>query len=200
MIRPWRAFIMPRSTPFASRKAGFRLVAMIASHSSSFMRSSRLSRVMPALLTRMAIGAEARLDVSERRDHRRAVGDVELDSGARVAGFLEIRGDRGRALVRRRGADHRRARARRAPVRSRGRCRASRRSPAPPGRRASPFVMISSRGLSVSRASARLVASRSAPSVSANDLRSRTIRLLSPASTLPGPHSTTCVTPRAANA
>ena len=33
-----------------------RLVAWISSHSSSFMRASRLSRVMPALLTRIATG------------------------------------------------------------------------------------------------------------------------------------------------
>ena len=46
---------------------------MIASHSSSFMRTSRLSRVMPALLTRIAIGAVPRFDVAQRRfDARRA--------------------------------------------------------------------------------------------------------------------------------
>ena len=56
---------------------------MIASHSSSFMRSSRLSRVMPALLTRIAIVAVLRLD---RRPARASicarVGDVEHDAGA----------------------------------------------------------------------------------------------------------------------
>ncbi len=71
MMRPWRAFIMPRSTAFARRNTGFRLVAMMASHSSSFMRSSRLSRVMPALLTRIVDRAEARLDVGERGLDRR---------------------------------------------------------------------------------------------------------------------------------
>ena len=55
MILPWRTFIIPRSTPFASLNTALRLVAITASHSSSFMRRSRLSRVMPALLTRMVI-------------------------------------------------------------------------------------------------------------------------------------------------
>ena len=59
---------------------------MISSHSSSFIRSSRLSRVMPALLTRIVIAPNARLDVGERRVDRGAVGDVEPDPGAGVAG------------------------------------------------------------------------------------------------------------------
>ena len=44
---------------------------MIASHSSSFMRSSRLSRVMPALLTRIAMSPNSLLD--RRRARRRSL-------------------------------------------------------------------------------------------------------------------------------
>ena len=55
MMRPWRAFIIARMTSFDSLYTDFRLVDMMSSHSSSFMRSSRLSRVMPALLTRIAM-------------------------------------------------------------------------------------------------------------------------------------------------
>src|SRR5512139_3663863 len=55
MMRPQRAFIMPRITARERRNTDFRLVSMTSSQSASFMRSARLSRVMPALLTRIAI-------------------------------------------------------------------------------------------------------------------------------------------------
>src|SRR5687768_9067677 len=55
-MRPERAFIMPRSTARESTKIERRLAACTSSHSSSFMRASRLSRVMPALFTRIATG------------------------------------------------------------------------------------------------------------------------------------------------
>ncbi|MNT61421.1 hypothetical protein D3C72_1990660 [compost metagenome] len=56
MMRPLRAFIMPRMTALLVRNTLVRLVSMIDAQSSSFMRISRLSRVMPALLTRIEIG------------------------------------------------------------------------------------------------------------------------------------------------
>ena len=55
MMRPQRAFIMPRITARDRRNTARRLVSITSSHSSSFMRSARLSRVMPALLTRIAM-------------------------------------------------------------------------------------------------------------------------------------------------
>ena len=55
MIRPQRAFIMPRITARESRNTGFRLVSMTSSQSASFMRSARLSRVIPALFTSTAM-------------------------------------------------------------------------------------------------------------------------------------------------
>ena len=55
MMRPLRAFIMPRSTALDNRNTEARFVLMTASQSSLFMRSSRVSRVMPALLQRMLI-------------------------------------------------------------------------------------------------------------------------------------------------
>ena len=54
MMRPWRAFIMPRMAALLARKADLRLMCMMSSHSLSFMRISKLSRVMPALFTKMA--------------------------------------------------------------------------------------------------------------------------------------------------
>src|SRR5690606_38234746 len=55
-MRPRRAFIMPRITALQLRKTLVRLVSRIACQSSSFIRISRLSRVMPALLTRIESG------------------------------------------------------------------------------------------------------------------------------------------------
>src|SRR3546814_20449206 len=55
-MRPRRAFIIPRITALQLRKTLVRLVSRIACQSSSFIRISRLSRVMPALLTRIEIG------------------------------------------------------------------------------------------------------------------------------------------------
>src|SRR5690606_10190068 len=54
-MRPLRAFIIPRMTALQVRNTLLRLVSRMSFHSSSFIRISRLSRVMPALLTRMEI-------------------------------------------------------------------------------------------------------------------------------------------------
>src|SRR3990172_5600929 len=54
MMRPQRAFIMPRITARDRRNTARRFVAITSSHSSSFIRNARLSRVIPALFTRMA--------------------------------------------------------------------------------------------------------------------------------------------------
>ena len=54
MMRPERAFIMPRMTERDRRNTPRRLVAITSSNSSSFMRMVMLSRVMPALLTNIA--------------------------------------------------------------------------------------------------------------------------------------------------
>src|SRR5690606_14623224 len=53
MMRPWRSFIMRRTHSLDMRKLAVRLVSITGCQSSSFMRSSRLSRVMAALFTRM---------------------------------------------------------------------------------------------------------------------------------------------------
>src|SRR5688572_4683569 len=58
-MRPVLAFIIARSTARESVKTAFRLVDWISSHSSSFMRASRLSRVMPALCTRIDTGPKS---------------------------------------------------------------------------------------------------------------------------------------------
>src|SRR5690606_1502961 len=53
MMRPARAFIMVLRTARDSRNTAVRLVSSTAAQSSSFMRMARVSRVMPALLTRI---------------------------------------------------------------------------------------------------------------------------------------------------
>jgi hypothetical protein len=55
MMRPLLAFIIARSTARLRRNTDLRLVASTSSHSSSDMRASRLSRVIPALFTRIVI-------------------------------------------------------------------------------------------------------------------------------------------------
>src|SRR6202000_150319 len=53
MTRPQRAFIMEEMTAWVRRKEPVRLARRMSSKSASFMRRTRASRVMPALLTRM---------------------------------------------------------------------------------------------------------------------------------------------------
>src|SRR5438105_5319229 len=53
-IRPPRCFIIGRIAAFVTRNAPRRFRSRTASHSSADMRSSRLSRVIPALFTRMS--------------------------------------------------------------------------------------------------------------------------------------------------
>src|SRR5258708_23182714 len=68
-MRPARAFLMPRRTARERRKTDFRLVAWMSSHSSSFMRARRLSRVAPALLTRIATAPNSSWTLSTRAAH-----------------------------------------------------------------------------------------------------------------------------------
>ena len=67
---------------------------MTASQSSGFMRRSSVSRVMPALFTRMRDCALLRLDVGDRRVAGGAIRNVERDAAARDAGGLQRRFDR----------------------------------------------------------------------------------------------------------
>src|SRR5258708_30637241 len=82
-MRPARAFIMPRRTARERRKTDFRLVAWMSSHSSSFMRARRLSRVAPALLTRIATAPNSSWTLSTRAAHCAA----SRTSSARPAPF-----------------------------------------------------------------------------------------------------------------
>ena len=59
MIRPARRFIMPLMTARVVWNAPLRLASSTASQSASVSRSRMLSRVRPALLTRMSIGPRA---------------------------------------------------------------------------------------------------------------------------------------------
>ncbi len=54
MMRPDRCFIIGRTTALEQLKAPLRLMLRIKSQSASLMRIIRLSRVVPALLTRMS--------------------------------------------------------------------------------------------------------------------------------------------------
>ena len=53
-MRPDRCRIIPRMAALVHRNAPFKLVSNTASQSSSLNRITRLSRVMPALFTRMS--------------------------------------------------------------------------------------------------------------------------------------------------
>ena len=87
-MRPQRFFIMPRSTARDRRKAAVRLTAITWSHSSSFMRMKRLSRVMPALLTRMSIGAPAAASAALGSASTDAVSErLQVAMKARLAEF-----------------------------------------------------------------------------------------------------------------
>ena len=55
MIRPLRAFTIGRAMARVIQNGPDRFVAITASHSSALMRMSRLSRVIPALFTRMSM-------------------------------------------------------------------------------------------------------------------------------------------------
>ena len=54
MMDPDLAFIMTRVAAFTVLKQDFKLMFMISSQDSSVMRISKLSRVIPALLTRIS--------------------------------------------------------------------------------------------------------------------------------------------------
>ena len=82
MMRPLRAFIMPRNTALESRNTEARLVWMTASQSSCFMRNSSVSRVMPALLQRMPMAPSCRLDVFDQRIDRVLAGHIEHGAAA----------------------------------------------------------------------------------------------------------------------
>ena len=56
---PFRRLIMPRRTALLIRKAPFKLTVKTASQSCSGIIRAMLSRVMPALLTRMSMGPSA---------------------------------------------------------------------------------------------------------------------------------------------
>ena len=122
MIRPKRARIIGRAARRATRNAPVRLVAITASQSSSVIRISRVSRVMPALATSTSTGPERRLDLGEGRLDLLGVGDVALDPehpGRHVAAAVgrgdPVAGDAAAA------------------GRCRGRCPCCRRSPARSG-------------------------------------------------------------------
>ena len=54
-MRPQRCFSMRRLTAFMHKNVPFKLAFITASKSSSLIRIRRLSRVTPALFTRMSI-------------------------------------------------------------------------------------------------------------------------------------------------
>ncbi len=67
-MRPQRARIMPRSAALVQRNAERKLVSSTCSKSVSDICMISLSRVVPALLTRIAIGPSASFDAAKRRE------------------------------------------------------------------------------------------------------------------------------------
>ena len=84
MIRPRRSRSMPLAARLASRNEPVRLVSMTEDQSSSDIRSTRVSAVMPALATSTSTGPCAASISRERRLDGRRVGDV----AAHVEGAL----------------------------------------------------------------------------------------------------------------
>ena len=86
MIRPSRAFIIGRAAARVNRNVPRRLMLITASHWSSFMRTITLSRVMPALLTRMFSPPHSFDDLVDHLADALAVGHVAGDRLGRAAG------------------------------------------------------------------------------------------------------------------
>ena len=106
MIRPARRRSMPRSAARVRRNGAVRSTSSTACQSSSFMRSASMSRVRPALLTRMCQRAGRRFG---RRDQRVGRGRVAQVGGADMRALAEFRGQRLQRLPPRAGQHHRRA-------------------------------------------------------------------------------------------
>ena len=64
-MRPRRSRSMPFAARLATRNEPVRLVSSTAAQSSSLIRSSRVSRVMPALATSTSTGPCSCLDLGE---------------------------------------------------------------------------------------------------------------------------------------
>ncbi len=187
MIRPQRFFIMPRSTARLSRKTAVRFTLITCAHSSSDIRMNRLSRVTPALFTRMssppiasvaAFGSASTEAASERSQGvtctrepsspaSASSGPVRVPDSATVAPCRVQRpGDRPADAAR------------------------SRRSPAPSCRSDRTFPFLPSRR---QRLGERLDVGRRVD-CPRREL-ARLIRRARPVSTLPAPISTSSVTP-----
>ncbi len=197
-MRPPRAFIMPRSTPRDSRKTADRFVSTTAFQSSSFIRIASVSCVMPALLTRMSrrpdalwidamAASQAAASLTSSTMPRPPLAASASPIAAAPASDVAVPttvAPRAASVVRDRAADA--------------------------ARRAGDERDLSSqRGLPRDVAHGALPASpasRIAASAASSDAGSKidmpvtrgSMRLQSGASTLPGPHSTTCVTPASA--
>ncbi len=100
MMRPLRAFIIPRSTAFDRRNTEARFVCSTASQSSCFMRSSSMSRVMPALLQRISI-----VPSFASMSAMTASMDSHIEHNAAAAPSAEALRDAGRPIGGRRRAD-----------------------------------------------------------------------------------------------
>ena len=104
MMRPQRRFIMPRAVARMATKAPRRLASSTASQSSSLRRNRMLSRVRPALLTRMSICPNAFSTACDERGDGRRVADVAgealgagPDGGGRLGGLRLVAADDGDA-------------------------------------------------------------------------------------------------------
>ena len=94
MIRPRRSRSMPLAARLASRKVPVRLVSMTDDQSSSDIRSSSVSAVIPALATSTSTGPVRGLDLDERRLDGGGVGDVAAHVERPVGATAGAGGDR----------------------------------------------------------------------------------------------------------
>ena len=176
MIRPQRRFIMPRVTERMATNAPRRFASSTASQSSSLSRSRMLSRVRPALLTRMSTLPSSSSARSTSDDDRRRIGDV-----AREAARLRARSPRPPpSRAPRRGP-------RRRPARRTRRAISAIARPMP---RVLPVTSADRPERSIFMRRALSSAETSAAVPHAIVLSAGAIRFTSPHSTLPGPIST----------
>ena len=177
MMRPHRRFIMPRDAARIATNAPRRLASSTASQSSSLMRNRMLSRVRPALFTRMSIAPKSFSTLSTSAVDGRRIADVAGEAA-------RLRRDRAAAVLAR---DPRRVRRRR---------RARRHSASDSAiARPMPRVLPVTRAVRPTRSiftrrRARGVAATSAAVPHVAVFSDGAIFFTSPTSTLPGPIST----------
>ena len=105
MMRPRRAFIIPRSTPFDKRNTDPRLVFMMSSHSSGFIRNKQVVACNSCIVHKDRRRAFLRIDIFQQGVDGRRIGYVQHRAAAFQSRLGEPLAHTLRACVRCRGSD-----------------------------------------------------------------------------------------------